>query len=236
MIDCKIDLAFFLKLTQQDILNLIIRYLVEKNISREYKNLIVSTIKHACEINDIILNWKKIKKFIKSEKTNNETNGRDRGYKHEEIRKILDFSDQRIKSAFLILASTGMRIGALHSLRICDLERVDDLYKIRAYSGYKEEYVTYCTLETAAEIDTYLQFSKRHGEKITGDSFLLVKKFNVSLKIKGFRGKPYGKRSLPIILEDYIRNSGLRKIDHIIPIKEKKFHCCTDLESSLLPN
>jgi hypothetical protein len=68
LIDCKIDLAFFLKLPQQDISNLIIKYLVEKNISREYKNLIVSTIKHACEINDIILNCKKIKKFIKSEK------------------------------------------------------------------------------------------------------------------------------------------------------------------------
>jgi hypothetical protein len=100
LIDCKIDLAFFLKLPQQDISNLIIKYLVEKNISREYKNLIVSTIKHACEINDIILNCKKIKKFIKSEKTNNETNGRDRGYKHEEIRKILDFSDRELRLHF----------------------------------------------------------------------------------------------------------------------------------------
>jgi hypothetical protein len=42
--DCKIDLAFFLKLPQQDISNLVIKYLVEKNISREYKNLIVSII------------------------------------------------------------------------------------------------------------------------------------------------------------------------------------------------
>lgn len=31
-------------------------------------------------MNDVILNWKKLKKFIKSEKTNNETNGKDRGY------------------------------------------------------------------------------------------------------------------------------------------------------------
>ncbi|MGB7935380.1 MAG: hypothetical protein WCF21_02020, partial [Nitrososphaeraceae archaeon] len=36
------------------------------------------TLKHACEINDVVLNWKKIKKFINSEKTGNETNGRDR--------------------------------------------------------------------------------------------------------------------------------------------------------------
>lgn len=33
--DCKIDLAFFLKLPQQDISNVVIKYLVEKNISPE---------------------------------------------------------------------------------------------------------------------------------------------------------------------------------------------------------
>ena len=48
-------------------------------------------------MNDVILNWKKLKKFIKSEKTDNEINGKDRGYIHEEIQKILEFSDQRLK-------------------------------------------------------------------------------------------------------------------------------------------
>jgi hypothetical protein len=81
----RIDLASFLELPQQDITNLIIKYLVDKKVSRQYKNLITATIKHACEINDIVLNWKKIKKFINSEKTGNETNGRDRGYTHDEI-------------------------------------------------------------------------------------------------------------------------------------------------------
>ncbi len=32
----------------------------------------MATLKHLCEINDIVLNWKKIKKFINSEKTGNE--------------------------------------------------------------------------------------------------------------------------------------------------------------------
>lgn len=69
----KIDLLSFLKVPQQDITNLIIKYLVDKKVSRQYKNLITATLKHACEINDIVLNWKKIKKFINSEKTGNET-------------------------------------------------------------------------------------------------------------------------------------------------------------------
>ncbi|MFN2434176.1 MAG: hypothetical protein ABR515_02255 [Nitrososphaeraceae archaeon] len=79
-------------------------------------------------MNDVILNWKKLKKFIKSEKTGNETNGKDRGYTHEEIQKILGFSDQRSKTAFLVLASTGIRIGAIQIIRIGDLERIGFLF------------------------------------------------------------------------------------------------------------
>ena len=85
----RIDLLSFLKLPQHDISNLIIKYLVDKKVSRQYKNLITATLKHACEINDVVLNWKKIKKFINFEKTGNETKGRDRGYSHQEIQKIL---------------------------------------------------------------------------------------------------------------------------------------------------
>lgn len=142
-----IDLISFLKLPPPDTTNLIIKYLVDKRISKGYKRLVTSSIKHACEINDIILNWKKMKKFINSDKTGNETNGRDRGYTHEEIKKILDFVDQRIKTAILILASTGMRIGALHSVKVSDLERVGDFCKVKVcYDDPEEVYISYCSL------------------------------------------------------------------------------------------
>ena len=68
-----IDLISFLKLPSQDMTNLVIKYLVDRKISRGCKKLVTSSIKHACEINDIVVNWKKIKKFISSEKTGNET-------------------------------------------------------------------------------------------------------------------------------------------------------------------
>jgi hypothetical protein len=71
----RIDLLSFLESPQQGTTDLIIKYLVDKKVSSQYKNLITATLKHACEINDIVLNWKKIK-FINSEKTGNETNGR----------------------------------------------------------------------------------------------------------------------------------------------------------------
>lgn len=134
-------------------MNFIIKYLVEQKISKGYKNLIVATLKHACEINDIILNWKKIKKFINSDKTGNETNGKDRAYTHVEIQRILDFCDQHMKTIFLILASTGLRIGALQSMRLSNLTKMDNIYKITAYSGDQEEYFTFCTPEATKEID-----------------------------------------------------------------------------------
>jgi integrase len=224
---CKLDLASFLKLPPQDISILVTKYLVviSPKYSRKYKNMILSAIKHACDMNDIALNWKKIKKFIKSEKTENSTNGKDRGYTHQEIQTILDFSDQRIKTVFLVLASTGVRAGALNSLRVGDLKRIDshNLYKITVYSGDKESYQTFCTPETAKEIDIYLDFRKRHGEKITADSFLIVKKFNTDLDFKmRIKGKQFSKESLQAILGDYIKNSGLREIDHVNQFKRKE--------------
>jgi integrase len=216
---CTLDLDSLLKLPQLELSNLIIKYLVSQKISSQYKTVIMATIKHACEMNDVILNWKKLKKFIKSEKTDNEINGRDRGYTHEEIQKILDFSDQRLKTAFLVLASTGIRIGALQSIRIGDLEPIDNLYKITVYRGDKEEYFTFCTPECAKEIEAYLDFRARRGEKITQDSYLLVRKFSLKTKVKG---KPFRGRALWAILEDCISNSGLREIDHVNPFKRKQ--------------
>ena len=50
----RMDLLSFFKLPQPDISNLIIKYLVDRKVSRQYKNLITATLKHACEINDLI--------------------------------------------------------------------------------------------------------------------------------------------------------------------------------------
>jgi hypothetical protein len=127
---CSLDLDSLLSLSQQEISNLIIRYLVSLKISSQYKAVIFASIKHACEMNDVLLNWKKLKKFVKSEKTVNEINGKDTGYYHEEIEKMLEFSDQRSKMVFLFLSSSGCRVGALQSVRIGELEQVDNLYKI----------------------------------------------------------------------------------------------------------
>ncbi len=62
-----------------------------------------------------------------------------------------------------------MRIGALPSIKISDLERIDKLYKVNVYAGDNEEYFTFTTPECAREIDAYIEYSKKRD--------LLVKKY-----------------------------------------------------------
>jgi integrase len=160
-----------------------------------------------------------MKKFIRTENRDNSINGKDRGYTHEEIQKILEFSDQRLKTAFLVLASTGIRIGALQSIRIGDLERFTGLYKITVYRGDNEEYTTFCTPECASEIDSYLDYRKRRGETITQDSYILVRKFS---KVTEIKGKPFTGKSLNVILQNCIYNTDLRQINHDNPHKRNE--------------
>ena len=68
---------------------------------------------------------------------------KNRGYSYEEIRKLLDIADERLRVVILILASCGCRIGALPTLHVRDLEKKDGIYKITVYENDREEYFTF---------------------------------------------------------------------------------------------
>ena len=116
-----------------------------------------------------------------------------RSYTAEEISRLLEISDEREKAIILLLASTGMRVGAVHPLRLKDLkkwvidERGNYIYQIQVYSSSsKYRYYTFCTPECAMAIDNYLEFRKRYGEKLikteTGwgppNTHLIIRAFN----------------------------------------------------------
>jgi integrase len=123
------------------------------------------------EINDFILNKKKIRKFIPPYKKVK----RDRAYTHEEIQRLLDIADERMRVVIYILASSGIRITALCSLRIRHLEND----KLTVYEGDNEEYISFITPECKTAIDVYLEMRKRYGETITSDSLLIREQFDV---------------------------------------------------------
>ena len=137
------------------------------------------------EINDIIIRKKKISRFLGEESTRK---NKDRAYTIEEIRKLLDHASIRDKALVLLLASTGMRIGAIENLMLKHLAKKvpsnrssnhPHLYRITVYENTREEYNTYCTPECAAAIGAYLDYRKRNGgERLTPESPLFRENFD----------------------------------------------------------
>lgn len=113
-------------------------------------------------MNDIPLNKKKVS-MLKGEYSRKVV---DRAYTHEEIKKILDISDLRTKIITLLMASSGIRIGGLPSLKLRNVEKVQSIYKITVYEGSNSQYFTFCTPECTSYIDAYLEFRTRNGEKL----------------------------------------------------------------------
>jgi integrase len=140
----------------------------------------------------------------------------DRAYTHQEISKILQVSDLRMKVIILLMASTGMRIGALHSLKMRNLEKINDIYKITVYEGAKESYFTFTTPECTSFIDSYLEFREINGEKIDKDSFLIRDQFDIT-DIEQIRNKSKGiaLNTLRSIINTVLIKAGVRTVDHI---------------------
>jgi integrase len=213
-----------LALPAEDVRNIIIKYLV--NLSQKsysYRNSAFCTIKHFYEMNDVTLNWKKIKRFIGSREREGldsleEEQKRDRAYTYEEIHKLLDFCDYRIKAAFLILISTGIRAGALRLIRLKHIEKISEhgVYKFRIYPGSSWEYLTFCTPECATAIDFYLDYRTRNGEKLTHESFLISQQFDVSdLSTMRRKNRGFAENSLENILEKHLVRAGIRTVNHL---------------------
>jgi integrase len=107
--------------------------IIEANVSAwivdlKNRNLSSATIKGYLasvlffySMNDIEPRRNKIKRYLPEESRVNE----DRAYTHQEIAKLIEFCDYRTKALVLLLASSGMRIGAVPELKIKHLTKID---------------------------------------------------------------------------------------------------------------
>jgi integrase len=194
-------------LSSTELRDKIVRYFLEnKHLSKASQQNRLSTLKHFCEMNDIILNWKRISKFVHSDVPKST----DRGYTQDEIKQIIDFSDHRVTAVFLFLASTGVRAGSLRMVKLKHLEDKGQVYKVKVYPGEPEEYFTFTTPECKDSLDRYFAFRKRNGEAIVPDSFVFVQQYN---RIQRIRARAYAKGSLENLLQDWLINCGIRQVD-----------------------
>jgi len=106
-------------------------------------------IKLFCEMNDLLLNYKKKSRVLP--KRRNAAN--DRTPTLEEIRRLIEYPDRRIKPIVYTMVSSGIRIGAWdyllwkHVSPISNDEGEIIAAKITVYGGDAEEYYSFITPE-----------------------------------------------------------------------------------------
>ena len=124
----------------------------------------------------------------------------------------------RLKALILLMASSGIHIGAISGLQLSHLEKRGDLFKINVYKGQKGkgQSYTFCTPECAKAIDTYLEFRERCGEKITPSSLLFRKDFNSDDPSQArFQIEQWNKKAITRVMTKALVRSGLVTVDHV---------------------
>ena len=178
-------------------------YLVHLRNERKLSPGTVSTytapIIHFYEMNDVMIKWKKLKKF----KAKHYNVIEDKPYTREQINKLVDAATLRDKCIILLMSSAGLRRGAIQYLRIRDLTKIDkyQLYRINVYKNEQESYITYCTPECARYIDQYLEWRQRLGERLQSNSPILRVEFDT-----------IGKVSVPKPVSGYVVTFTIRKL------------------------
>lgn len=139
----------------------------------------IKALKHFCVMNDILnINWKKLSKGMPQEVHSPS----DRIPTREEIQKLLEFPDMRIKPIVLIMLSSGIRVGSWDYLRWKHVIPIKDNESNHILGAKiiltntkirKRQYYSFITKEAYLAIKEYIDFRQLHGEQITGESWLI---------------------------------------------------------------
>ena len=133
-------------------------------------------IKLLCEMNSINLNWKLISGgLMPSRKSAN-----DRAPTIEEIRRLLEYPDPRIKPIVLMMSSGGFRVAAWDWLQWKHVvpqfdKNTSELVaaKVIIYADEPDEYFTFITPEAHNALKDWMNYRKSYGEKIESESWLM---------------------------------------------------------------
>ncbi len=146
----------------------------EERISRKEINAgtlrnYIKAVKHFFVMNDILLNWDKIKKGVPTfTQTSN-----DRNPEILEIKTLLAYNDIRINPIVLTMLSSGIRVGAWNWLKWKNIipiviNGVIKCAKIIVYYGEPDQYFSFITPEAYQALNDYMNFRRLHGEKVDG--------------------------------------------------------------------
>ena len=216
----------------QNIIKSYIDYSYDRGLSPSTVRVHYNAIKHFYESNEVVLNWALVKDWVGA--FTNIKRAMDMPYTYEEIHRMLDKADERKRVMVLLLASTGMRRGALSELRYGDIKWIEDfqIYEITVYRGFRQEYRTFCSMECAFSLNSYLDFRRRHGETITEDSYLMRKQFDkrnnqIHPKVSAASDPPekhkLGYKGIETLIIQLISDAGIRSGENKVTRKGDRY-------------
>ena len=175
----------------------------------------VKSIKLFCEMADMPIPWKKITRGLPKGKKYAD----DRIPTVEEIRKVVEYPDRRIKAIVCTMASSGVRIGAWDYLQwghIRPIQMRDEIVaaKMIVYSGDDEEYYTFISKEAYMALLEWMRYRESSGELIKDDSWVMRDLWDTRVaQGRGLVTKPKKLSCLGVkrLMERAIWAQGLRK-------------------------
>jgi hypothetical protein len=171
------------------------------------------------EMNDIVLNWKKITRGI----PRGRDAANDRAPTVDEVQKLVEYPDRRIKAIVYTLISSGIRLGAFdylkwkHIVPVYNKDGEIIASKIIVYAGDNEEYYSFITPEAYKSLKDWMDFRAAYGENISGESWLmrdLWQTTNIDFRYRnGLATYPKKLKSSGIkrLIERALWDQGLRK-------------------------
>lgn len=136
----------------------------------------IKAIKLFLSMNDITINWKLIGKGVPSERHSADV----RIPTIEEIKKLLEHPDRRIKPIVYTMLSAGFRVGSWDYLKwkhVSPIERdgviVAAKIILKNTKINNKEYFSFITPEAYDSLKNWMDFRQLHGEQITGESWLM---------------------------------------------------------------
>lgn len=177
------------KLSQPEIEDLVFNYVIHlKDLTEKTGkpspnsyNTMTSPIRLFLEMNDILLNWTKIKRYFPAKRPV----ANQLPYTDDDTKELLAATTSVRNKAFIhFLAASGCRVGAIPQLTIEDVNPIEDGAIVTVYKDTTQEYRTCLTPEALYHLKKYL--SQRINTS-TKDSLFTTKNNVESLNLEAAR-------------------------------------------------
>ncbi|HEX5186669.1 MAG TPA: hypothetical protein VFV86_07240 [Nitrososphaeraceae archaeon] len=164
------------------VFNIVLNFMLYQVNRVQNKEIVASTIQNYlksiklfCELADMDISWKRISRGLPKGKSYAD----DRVPTVDEIQKIIEYPDRRIKAIIYTQISSGIRLGSWDYLKWGNIKPIEKngisvlAAKMIVYAGEDEEYFTFISNEAYLELQKWMRYREKSGEIINENSWVM---------------------------------------------------------------